>query len=83
MIFGLRLAIAKVPLPHVPRLSAKAAMTLVKQGVKYVIIDSATFGSEDVCGAIFISYSWVPPWTKKPRIKVKIPKDYYIFVYCT
>jgi len=58
-------------------------MTLVKQGVKYVIIDSATFGSKHVCGAIFISYTWVPPWSKKPRIKVKIPKDYYIFVYCT
>ncbi len=67
----------------VPRISAKTVKLLILKGVNYIFIDSSTFGDSHICGAVFISYTWIPPYGKNRIKRVNIPKDYYIFCYCT
>ncbi len=66
---------------NVPRISAEVVKLFISRGVKYIFIDSSTFGDSHVCGAIFISYTWIPPYGKNKIKKINIPKDYYIFCY--
>ena len=70
--------------PNIPRITPKAIKSLIFQKrVKYVFIDSSTFGNSHVCGAIYISHTWCPPYGKERIKNIRIPKDYYIFCYCT
>ena len=69
--------------PNIPRITAQAIKEIIRTGKKYIFIDSCTFGKSHVCGAIFISHLWVPPYGPNRIKRIRIPKDYYIFCYCT
>jgi len=72
--------------PNIPRIKAEEIKFLIKkQNIKYIFIDAGAYTIGHLCGAVFINYSWCgPPYGPKEKIKnIKIPKDYYIFVYCT
>jgi len=69
--------------PNIPRITPEAIKSLMSKGIKYIFIDSSTFGNSHVCGAIYISHTWCPPYGKERIKNIRIPKDYYIFCYCT
>ena len=71
------------PPPNVPRITPQAIKILISKGVKCIFIDSSTFGDSHICGAIYVSYRWCPPYGKEKIKNIKIPKNYYIFCYCT
>jgi len=77
-------SIAQPPAPpNIPRITPEAIKQIIKKGKKYIFIDSASHGDSHICGAIFISHLWVPPYGRNRIKHIRIPKDYYIFVYCT
>jgi len=69
--------------PNIPRITPEAIKQIIKKGNKYIFIDSCSFGKSHVCGAIFISHLWVPPYGENRIKHIRIPKNYYIFCYCT
>ena len=68
--------------PNIPRITPEAIKSLISKGIKFIFIDSSTFGDFHICGAIYISHLWCPPYGKERIKNIRIPKDYYIFCYC-
>ena len=84
ILFIKSLAYSQPPAPHnIPRITPQTIKALISKGIKYVFVDCSTFGNSHICGAIYISYTWCPPYGKERIKNIKIPKDYYIFCYCT
>ena len=85
IIITINISYAQVHAPSsTPRITPDIIKALLSKEVKYLFIDNSTFGDGHICGAMFISYLWCPPYGPKEKIKeIKIPKDYYLFCYWT
>lgn len=67
--------------PKVPRITAKQVKALMLKGGKIVFIYAGYEVQEVVCGSYYIPYTLVPPSADGSKIKLKIPKDYWIMCY--
>ena len=67
--------------PNVPRISAKQVKQLMLAGEKVVFVYSGYKVKEVVCGSFIIPYTLVPPYADGSKVKIRLPKDYWIMCY--
>jgi len=65
----------------VPRIMADQVKQLRLQGAKLVFVYAGYKVNQVVCGSIYIPYTVVPPAADGSRIKLRIPKDWWIICY--
>lgn len=68
--------------PNVPRITAKEVKALMMAGEKILFVYAGYKVNEIVCGSLVIPYTLVPPFGDGSRIKLTIPKDFWIMCYC-
>jgi len=82
-IFIIKISQSQPPAPsNIPRITPHTIKLLILKGIKYIFIVSSVSGDSHICGATYISYTWLSSPYGKERIKnIRIPRDYYIFCY--
>jgi hypothetical protein len=67
--------------PDVPRITAKEVKALMLAGENMLFVYAGYETKEIVCGSLIIPYTLVPPFDDGSRVKLRIPKDYWIMCY--
>lgn len=67
--------------PDVPRITAKEVKALIMAGEKVLLVYAGYKIEKVICGSIVIPYTLVPPNSDGSRVKLRIPKDYWIMCY--
>jgi hypothetical protein len=67
--------------PNAPRITAKEVKALMMAGEKIIFVYAGYETKEIVCGSLIIPYTLVPPSADGSRVKLRIPKDYWIMCY--
>jgi hypothetical protein len=67
--------------PKGNRITAKQVKQLQQAGSKMVFVYSGYEVNEVVCGSLIIPYNKVPPEADGSRIRVRIPKDWWVMCY--
>lgn len=69
------------PRPNVPRITAEQVRGLMLQGQPMAFVYAGYETDRIICNSIIIPYTWVPPQSDGSRIRLKIPKDWWVMVY--
>ena len=67
--------------PNVPRITAKEVKDLMLAGKKTVFVYAGYKREEVICGSFYIPYTLVPPYADGSKVRMKIPRDYWIMCY--
>jgi len=67
--------------PKVPKITAKQVRILLNSGHKMVFVYAGYKVKRVVCGSLIIPYGLVPPFGDGSRVRLRIPKDYWIMCY--
>lgn len=67
--------------PKVPRVTAGEVKTLMLSGQKMIFVYAGYKVKEVVCGSLIIPYTLVPPYADGSKVKLHIPKNYWIMCY--
>lgn len=67
--------------PNVARISADTAKSIVKSGDKVAFVYAGYKKESVVCGSVFVDFMWVPPNGDGSRVKLNLPKDYWLLCY--
>jgi len=69
------------PFPKVRRITAKQVKYLMQKDEKIVYIYSGYKIDKIVCGSLVLPYTAVPPYGDGSKIKLRIPKDWWLMCY--
>lgn len=67
--------------PEVPRITGKQIKDLMLAGEKIVFVYAGYKATEVICGSYYIPYTLVPPRADGSKVRIKIPRDYWIMCY--
>ena len=67
--------------PNVPRITAKEVKNLMLSGEKIVFVYTGYKVKKVVCGSLIIPYTLVPPRSDGSRVRLRVPKNYWIMCY--
>jgi hypothetical protein len=67
--------------PNVPRITVEEVQELMMQGQPMAFVYAGYQTDQVLCGSVIVPYTWVPPHSDGSRVRLRIPKDWWVMVY--